>query len=99
MPRGGTKKPFNEIVEGPDFHTIDIQHDRLLSRRLLDGVILQVLITLRKFRKFRLVVDALRHFETADATGNVGLDVGYGIDLLQSASDRGGTAISRHVGY
>lgn len=87
------KKPFNEVVEGPES-----QHDNCRAS-LLDGVIFQVLITFRILGKFRLVVDALRHFETADAIRNIGLDVGYGFDLFQITSDRGGTTVSGHVGY
>ena len=48
--------------------------------------------------QFRTVVDVwVCHFETAQTPSNVGFDIRNTVNLLQIASNRGGTAASDHV--
>ena len=57
-------------------------------------------VGLGEFFELRLVVDVrFRELERAGAIGDVCFDFGHTVNLLQVASDRGGTAPSRHVGH
>ncbi len=48
--------------------------------------------------QFRIVVDVwVCHFETAQTPSNIGFDIRNTVNLLQIASNRGGTAASDHV--
>ena len=52
----------------------------------------------RKLGKLRLIVDlCVLDSETTDAFACICLNIGDAVDFCQIASDRGGTAPSRHV--
>ena len=65
-----------------------------------DAKALEMLVGFGKLLELRvIVIVGLRHLKLTSATRHVCLDVGENAGLLQSAPDRGGTSISRHVRY
>ncbi len=70
----------------------------MASGGLLNLVASQLVVRLGELRQPRLIIHLRLHFEGTSPAGHIRHNIDDPVNLLQIASNRGGTSASRHVG-